>query len=81
MMTFRELETVVLERDIPEHGLRRGDVGAIVLVDDAGLLDVEFVRGSGFTQAVVELEPSDVRRAGDDDIHAMRHIDRKPKAT
>jgi hypothetical protein len=23
-MKFRELETVVLERDIPEHGLRKG---------------------------------------------------------
>ena len=25
-MKFRELETVVLERDIPKHGLRKGDL-------------------------------------------------------
>jgi hypothetical protein len=30
-MRFRELETVVLERDIPEHGLRKGDLGAVVV--------------------------------------------------
>lgn len=29
-MTFHELDTVVLERDLPEHDLRRGDLGAIV---------------------------------------------------
>lgn len=29
-MMFRELDTVVLERDLPEHDLRRGDLGAIV---------------------------------------------------
>ena len=29
-MTYRELDTVVLNRDLPEHSLQRGDVGAIV---------------------------------------------------
>ena len=29
-MKFHELETVVLERDIPERGVRKGDLGAIV---------------------------------------------------
>ncbi|MEX1113471.1 MAG: DUF4926 domain-containing protein [Patescibacteria group bacterium] len=29
-MTFRELDTAVLDRDLPEHDLRRGDLGAIV---------------------------------------------------
>lgn len=28
-MTYRELDTVVLTRDLPDYGLRRGDVGAI----------------------------------------------------
>ena len=26
-MSFKELETVVLDRDLPKHGLRRGDLG------------------------------------------------------
>jgi hypothetical protein len=31
-MSIRELDSVVLERDLPEHGLRRGDLGAVVHV-------------------------------------------------
>jgi len=27
---IRELEMVVLTRDVPEHGLKKGDVGAVV---------------------------------------------------
>ena len=30
-MKFQELDTVVLDRDLPEHGLRKGDLGAIVM--------------------------------------------------
>ena len=30
VMRFKELDTVVLDRDVPEHGLRRGDLGAVV---------------------------------------------------
>lgn len=79
-MSFRELETVVLERDVPEHGLRRGDAGAVVFVYDTGTVEVEFVRASGFTQAVLELQPSDVRHPGDADMLAMRSVDREPTA-
>ena len=28
-MTLKELDTVVLERDLPEHSLRKGDLGAV----------------------------------------------------
>jgi hypothetical protein len=28
-MNFKELETVVLNRDIPEHSLRQGDLGSV----------------------------------------------------
>ena len=31
-MSFELLDTVVLSRDLPEHGLRVGDVGAVVEV-------------------------------------------------
>jgi hypothetical protein len=71
-MTFRELQSVVLVRDIPEHGLRKGDLGAGVLVHETGDMEVEFVRASGYTQALVELRPSDVRPAQDEDILAVR---------
>ena len=74
-MTLHELDTVVLERDLPSHGLRRGDVGAVVHVHSAGAVDVEFVRASGQTQALVEVAVADLRPVSDDDLLAVRHID------
>ena len=75
-MTFRELETVVLERDIPERGLRKGDLGAVVELYDPDGLEVEFVRASGKTQALVELKTSDVRSVRDEDLVSIRSIAR-----
>lgn len=31
-MSIKVLDTVVLERDLPDHGLKRGDIGAVVEV-------------------------------------------------
>jgi Domain of unknown function (DUF4926) len=36
-MSFRELDSVVLERDLPEHGLRKGDLGAVVHLHESDL--------------------------------------------
>jgi hypothetical protein len=71
-MKFRQFETVVLERDIPERGLRKGDLGAIVEVYEPDGLDVEFVRASGKTQALVTLRTSDVRSVRDEDLVSVR---------
>ena len=49
------LDTVVLDRDLPEHGLRNGDLGAVVQVYEPDGLEVEFVTASGKTQALVTL--------------------------
>jgi hypothetical protein len=54
-MKFQLLDTVVLDRDLPEHGLCRGDLGAVVEVYAPDGVEVEFVRASGQTQAVVTL--------------------------
>ena len=75
-MTFCELETVVLERDIPGRGLRKGDLGAVVELYDPDGLEVEFVRASGKTQALVELKTSDVRSVRDEDLVSVRSIAR-----
>ena len=71
-MIFRELDTVVLERDIPESGLRKGDIGAIVHVHGDSALDVEFVRASGRTHGLVQLAVTDVRPVQDEDVPAVR---------
>jgi len=72
---FKLLDTVVLARDLPLHGLRRGDVGAVVELHDSESLEVEFVAGSGRTQALVTLDASDIRPLGDLDLLAVRSLE------
>ena len=73
-MKFDKLDSVVLDRDLPEHGLRRGDLGAVVEVYEPDGLEVEFVKASGRTQAVVTLKEQDVRRIADEDLIAVRPL-------
>lgn len=75
-MRFEELQTVVLNRDLPEQGLRTGDLGAVVQVYEPDGLEVEFVRASGRTQALVTLRFCDVRAVEDADLIAVRPLDR-----
>ena len=42
-MTFRVLDTVVLEKDLPDRGLRKGDLGAVVQIYEPDRLEIEFV--------------------------------------
>lgn len=69
---FRDLDTVVLLRDVPEAGLRAGDLGAVVQVYGSEALEVEFVTASGRTQALQTLSVNDVRPVRDDDLLAVR---------
>ena len=70
--SIRELDSVVLKRDLPERGLRKGDLGAVVHVYDAETFDVEFVRFSGEAQALVQLGRSDIRTVDDGDVPSVR---------
>jgi hypothetical protein len=71
---FQLLETVALTHDIPAAGLRRGDLGAIVELHAADAMEVEFVAASGRTQALLTLEPQDLRSVGDQDLIAVRSL-------
>ena len=73
-MMYKLLDTVVLDRDLPEHGLRNGDLGAVVEVYDPDGLEVEFVTASGRTQALVTLNFKDVRPVQDSDLIAVRSV-------
>jgi len=66
------LDIVVLTRDMPVEGLRRGDLGTIVEVHSADAFIVEFVAASGRTQALVTLGPADVRAVADNDLVTVR---------
>ena len=58
---IKELDTIVLAADLPEHGLRAGDLGTVVLVHKPGGYEAEFVTLDGETIAVVSLSPDQVR--------------------
>ena len=73
-MMYKVLDTVVLDRDLPEHGLRNGDLGAVVQVYEPDGLDIEFVTASGKTQALVTLNVRDVRPVQDRDLIAVRSV-------
>lgn len=75
-MRFRALDTVVLDRDFPQHDLRAGDLGAVVETYEPDGLEVEFVTASGRTQALVTLRVGDVRCVQDQDLIAVRHLAR-----
>jgi hypothetical protein len=71
-MKFHELDVVVLDRDLPDHGLRKGDLGAVVHAYEPDGLEVEFVTASGRTQALVTLKEGDARAVRDEDLIAVR---------
>jgi hypothetical protein len=73
-MDFNLLECVVLTNDLPDRGLRAGDLGAIVEVYPPDGVEVEFVTADGHTQALVTLRASDLRKVGPRDIVAVRPV-------
>lgn len=75
-MNFKTLDTVVLTRDLPEHGLRKGDLGAVVQVYEPDGVEVEFVTASGRTEALVTLKVADVRHVVDTDLISVRPFDK-----
>ncbi len=59
---IQELEDVILECDLPQHGLTRGDIGTVVLIHRGGEgYEVEFTTLDGETVAVVTLMAAQIR--------------------
>ena len=73
-MSAKLLDTVVLRKDLPEHSLKAGDIAAVVEVYAPDGLEVEFVTGSGRTQALLTLNQSDIRSIENRDILAVRSL-------
>ena len=72
-MMYQLLDAIVLDRDVPEHGLRKGDLGAIVEVYETDVFEVEFVAASGrTTAALLTLNAGDIRPIADDDLVSVR---------
>jgi len=73
-MSFAELDSVVLDVDIPERGLPQRSLGAVVHVYTSDAFEVEFVTASGRTAALVTLKASQLRKATDDDLICVSRI-------
>ena len=48
-------DVVALAAGVPQHNLRRGEIGAVVECHADGAYDVEFVAQDGYTYALVTL--------------------------
>jgi len=73
-MKIEVLDTVVLKKDMPTQGLKAGDVGAVVEKYGSKGIEVEFVTGSGRTQALVTLGVDDVREFGASELLSARPL-------
>lgn len=74
-MTLKEHDLVALVSDLPEHGLRAGDVGVIVLVHQGGAgYEVEFTTLAGATVAVTTVRRDQVRPIHDRDVASARRL-------
>jgi hypothetical protein len=72
---IKELDTVVLTRDIPEKQLCQGDLGAVVLVHaDGRAYEVEFVTLGGETVALMTLPADAVRAVTGREIAHVREV-------
>ena len=55
---IRLLDVVALTKDIPDHGLLRGQVGTVVEFLGPNMFEVEFVDNEGQTYATLPLHSS-----------------------
>jgi hypothetical protein len=76
---IEELSDVVLMTDLPQHALRAGDLGTVVMVHQGGQgSTVEFTTMSGQTVAVATLTADEVRPTRSNDIAHVRQLATTP---
>ena len=72
---IKEHDCVVLTQDLPEEGLRAGDIGTVVHIHEgAAGYEVEFMTLAGETVAVVTLLPSQLRPIARRDLAHVREL-------
>ncbi len=72
---MKELDSVILTVDLPEYGLRQGDIGTVVLVHRYGAgYEIEFIALDGETIGVVTVFASQVRSIGHREIAHARMV-------
>ncbi|MFN0023083.1 MAG: DUF4926 domain-containing protein [Parvularculaceae bacterium] len=72
---IKELDLVVLKRDVDAAGLKAGDVGSAVIAHSGGAaFEVEFSTLAGDTIAVLTVNASDLRAARVREILHAREV-------
>ena len=74
-MKIKLLDTVVLQRNMPDYGVKTGDIGAVVETYEPDGIEVEFVTAAGKTQALLTLKVEDGRPISENDILSVRSLD------
>ena len=70
-----EHDCIVLTQDLPEEGLKSGDIGTVVHVhENAAAYEAEFMTLAGATVAVATLLPSQLRPIARRDIAHVREL-------
>ena len=69
------MRTAVLTADLPEEGLKAGDVGTVVHIHAAGAAyKVEFMTLAGTTVAVATVDAAKLRPVGERDLSHVREL-------
>ena len=71
---LEETELAVLTVDLPEYGLKAGDIGTVVLVHGHKGYEVEFMTLDGEMVAVTSLQATQVRPIGSREVAHVRSI-------
>ncbi|MDX9973552.1 MAG: DUF4926 domain-containing protein [FCB group bacterium] len=72
---INEHDCVVLTQDLPDEGLKTGDIGTVVHIHpDANGYEVEFMTLAGETVAIVTLLPTQVRSIARRDLAHVREL-------
>ena len=79
-MSYQLFTRVALKEDLPEQGLRRGDVATIVEAHAAGTgqepgYSLEVFNAVGETIAVVVVRESQIEPLAPDEVLHVRHLD------
>ena len=72
---IEELDRVVLIEDVPEHGLKAGDIGVVVLIHgEHDGYELEFITLDGETIAVISAFSSQIRPIEAGEIAHVRKL-------
>ncbi|GLU55068.1 hypothetical protein Dfri01_45290 [Dyadobacter frigoris] len=75
MENIREFDKIILNTDLPQSGLEKGDIGNVVMVYNNGEgYEVEFVTFDGKTVAVETLLASQIRKVSHQEIPHVREL-------